>query len=60
MKMLTAASPEGRLFWQLLSEVLTNFRQVSAKHRYGASLDSVAFAGPSPCSHRTSASLIAQ
>lgn len=50
-----------RLFWQLLSEVLTNFRSIRAKHRYGASLGSVALVCPSPCrmvSHRISASFV--
>lgn len=50
-----------RLFWQLLSEVLTNFRSIRAKHRYGAFLGSVALVCPSPCrmvSHRISASFV--
>jgi hypothetical protein len=49
------------LFWQLLSEVLTNFRSIRAKHRYGPSLGSVALVFPSPCrmvSPRISASFV--
>lgn len=42
-----AASPAGGppgFSWQLLSEVLTNFRRIRVKHWCGASLGSVALA----------------